>query len=37
VEGLPLLLVFDHTGHQVARRTEYIDVTGILTLLARAQ
>jgi hypothetical protein len=37
VEGLPVLLVFDKTGREVARRTEYADVPGLLTLVAHAQ
>lgn len=37
VSGVPELIVFDKTGHAVARHSGVLDVHGLLSLLARAK
>lgn len=37
VQGLPLLVVFDKTGREVARKAGMLDAKGLLALLARAK
>jgi thiol:disulfide interchange protein len=37
VTGLPVYLVFDKTGREVARKTELADAAGVLALLSQAK